>query len=714
MEQKQARQYFVDLGKDLRVFPRLSDRKEWLELNKLTHDYTTAFNLLRAEHPVRRTQNPSNLDNIDPTLYQVSVSPAPIEFAPSIQIERSDAETLAINILHKYSDMPVNNKREIRARDRAVEEGMQRLLENPASIEAFSLLCKSEEKDNPQAKSLFEKALVILPAEVQKSWESLTSDQLKDLVQIYSRSDIASELTGRALRGYFKGPKGRKKVADANYKFVLGALDLIDDSQALETAVMIGSFQTDIVPFGSPYHLDLYSTNYVEVVDDGLLKRAHASDNIIFDLGYLTSLDMSLIRQRNTEMRIKNPAFDRKIREEATKYAIQYGYAYVQDKMKALHEVGAVTEFTLSPEERDQAQRIWPINVLLSTEDPLSQKYKQKAISRVISERLRKTTIEPLLKEAGVEKVTTVRLPIGEGIVLDTYIPAEIVSSKNEVLRTIMARAPLEDDLKAGISTDPSNSAIVFGNETVGGMPVYYLYRQEAGMEQDRHEINALEEIGFPIPQLPEDQVLGRVNNELADQINRRRLRYLNSRGVRIPVTSGALLELGYSFIDLKQNSDHPQGADVTVAVGDLRYKIKMDQNLNFDLEGKSLNSQHLSESLRYLMLGILDKVVCEEHIKSESGESLNDETTEIVSRMGHYRFLPVITREGERVFYTYTPRAEQLYAQYTGRSLALKSSQRKQDFGTDRNSTWVSPIIEADERLDPVIVNLPSVPGFN
>lgn len=122
------------------------------------------------------------------------------------------------------------------------------------------------------------------------------------------------------------------------------------------------------------------------------------------------------------------------------------------------------------------------------------------------------------------------------------------------------------------------------------------------------------------------------------------------------------------------------------------------------DLREQIIQSPLIEQGLQYFLYSTLYPLLCERDGNGHNGPESYD-GLEVVSRVGHLRFLP----DGQH----FTSDAYLNCLAETGDDLFVVTSQRQLDHQTDRVTTYVSPVIEVADNLAPIEVNI-RIPRFN
>lgn len=140
--------------------------------------------------------------------------------------------------------------------------------------------------------------------------------------------------------------------------------------------------------------------------------------------------------------------------------------------------------------------------------------------------------------------------------------------------------------------------------------------RKSSGFESNQHPLQSLGLIGFPNPRVEDGQELNVANQQLADEIRRTQLRFLNRRGVRVMLGGTVLSDFGYSSFDFHKDPDDSEKVLVRIFVGNTPYSVKLDRYFNLDFEGKRFNAPFIHDPLKFTVLSYLKAILCSERVK--------------------------------------------------------------------------------------------------
>jgi hypothetical protein len=620
----------------------------------------------------------------------------------------------ATDVLEAYRGLPKNNHRERQRAKDFVEVAAIQLLTNPENIDTAVSLWKSRESSQEHSgkkEDSFYKTIKEVGAQLmKKDWKIKTHEELAGLVRVYANSILGSDFAQELLTNYFNGPDSIVQRVDARYKFAFAALDLVDDQKAFKQAARIGFFATPIIPrMSSSYFLDRESLKTLAYnVDDATLQKFLAAETVFKSCAIAASEDIDKLYAQNrffagTDRKYQNNLI--KEEEKARKKLGEEGYKQRTEKLKTFYSMrvlGPKGSFRLIEES-------WPGNLAFNKNEPLLQKERRLLGSKADFYAVQQQMLA-LAEAKKIETMSSFSIQLPDGFVVNIFIPEALMNKKNDILREALALGS-QPKVKEHIS-DTDNSFV--SNYWLNSIPVndtsvFFAVRRSSLIEENQHPIQVLGEIGFPFLRPKDAESLESLNEKLADEIKKNQIRYLNRRGVRIPLNNSLLKGFGYSHLNFYKDANDAEKILVEIFVKDVTnpYSVKLDKYLNFDFGSKKFDSPALSDNLKFILLSYLNIILCEERIGKE-GELLGEEGREVVSRMGHLRWAP----EKFRNKHYYSARAEKNYLEIEGKDLCTRNLERMEQFkGTEREgleSTYEKPVKEKEENLPPLTLNLP------
>ncbi len=680
MERQQAIEYRQALADILKEEPHGAKRWEFLANERKTGEYQLAREVVISSRATTHLDNPlSNLVTSDK------------ELTPNEQ-----TIIWANQILDEYHNLPKQTGSERTRAKNLISEAGRRLLQNPVELDIAGSIWRSRStpaRGTEPNESFYALVKERSAKEVRDDWEKISPEQLAEWVRIFAHNQIVTDLTGNLLSAYFRGPQNRRQRVDALYKFTYGSLVLVDDPIALEEAVKIGQFQTEILPLGSDFHMDFFLAVNTTVDDDALLQKALNVDEIMFNLYRLTTLNGDEIKE--SIKRAYTDRFEDRSIHELDRMRKRLGEDEAIRRMHAL----AVLNNTpyIVPLSSARLKPPWPYYLKTDIEEPLRKKYAKVAQAYIDACTAREQIESGIARGKIIKDPVFLSIPTPNGYVLDVTIPASLIEKRHAILESALRDGALQQALE----NQPENqfgTAIATSYFRFEGSPVIFFLRAASGFEQNRHPLQALETIGYPSPPADSLPELIRINRDLMSAIQRQQIRFINRRGIRVILEPKELKELGYTQIDFRKDPEDAEKIQAHIFAGTVPYSIRLDRYFNFDFEGKRFDALMLREALHYTLLSLLAPILCEERLKAQGRDSI-DIGEEVVSRMGHLRLLP----EGQH----YTGTAIKNCFSYEGRDLAVVDVQRQQDLKTSHHTTYVKPVIEKVEDLPPIVMRL-------
>jgi len=353
-------------------------------------------------------------------------------------------------------------------------------------------------------------------------------------------------------------------------------------------------------------------------------------------------------------------------------------------------------------------KQTWPFNLYYDENEPLIRKFFLLTKEGLIAQKLNKQLLENSNdKNISIQSFFSFVSP--NGYIIDVGMPQVLANRTKELAKFALNykfSKETTDTLRK--QYDLFATPFIFQATFFEDYPVILCLRNPAGFERNQHPLQSLETIGFPNPTTEGEKDIGLVNIDLAEEIKRTQLRFLNKRGVRVPVKNTPLGDFGYSHIDFQKDSEDQSKTVVKIFVGDVPYSVKLDQYFNFDFEGKKFNAPFIQDALRYTILSYLKPILCDERVVNAKGEE-GDLDAEVVSRMGHLMLLPSDRhRSVGAIVNCFRIEGKDLIAlDAERREMRRKAGNRVPE---DREYTYRRPVIEKEENLPPITINLPGV----
>lgn len=667
MNRPEISQYHIDLASLIKTEPDRLKRRDYLMWERTTPEYQAA-----KEEAIKETHR---------------------ELTPQEQ-----TILWAQNTLEEYNNLPKGNYAERKKVNFFLETTIDHLLQNPQEIDSSVSIWKArtgQEQDGFYEK-IKQSAAKQIKDQAKKNPESIQPQTISELVKIYANNTLIKDFGEALLSSYFRGPEKRGQRVSAYYEFVFSIVDLLEDRKALEQGLRIALNETDILPISSPFFIDmalLGSGLTRSLKEEGDLKRLLIANRVISDVVVLTQLDREGVLQAHqkflnkTENQIKKDV-------ELKKMKAALGDSEARKRGNAMAAYLDMNQ-GVTGQTIERLKNYWPYSLVLDENDPLLRKFTELANPKIQAE-WAKQNFAKEMREGGVRDIVFLSVPLPGGHIIDMCVPQILMENRNELMKYgINFNFPDGTDQYLEHSSSFFSTRMVDTLSQFAGYPIRLSKRKISEFERHRHQIQALELIGFPMTEQAKSR-------ELADEILKRQIRFLNRRGVRVPI-SGQLKDMGYTYIDFHKDAN-PDKILVKVFVGETAYSVKLDKYLNLDFEGKGFDNLALAESLRYIFLSLLRPILCEERIKNPK-EEIGSEEHEIISRMGHLRWLPA----GQR----FSKIAVENYLRMEQKDLYVTNLQRLEEHNVNRETTYVKPVIEKEENLPPITIHLPGVLQF-
>lgn len=690
MEAGEAKEYRKVLSEVVKSEPDKAKRRQFLGEEKQSGEYKQARDIVINS---RRAASSALGEEFEPIKNGDGENPL-AEIQPSEETLSEDEKDLlwANRILTEYNDS-VKSGNKHKAKE-IVSFAARRLVKKTETIGRLAAVWKVDEESSEED-SAYNQILRRTYKEIKDNWDDLTHEQIAGLIKCYAHEEIGKDFVEQLLKAYFNGPSSRRQKVDAHYNFAFAALDLVNDQKAIDEVVRIGFFDTQIIPRGSEFHRD-FILGRGTINDDQILSKAIIADNAIFNLSFLSTVDISDAQAANRSYVNTDPKIRAGLEKIILKASKMLGPKAARDRTLALMAYNEQDKLVLGDDEETAHVFVstWPYSLLSKEKDPLCKRESLVISPLIVSKRLKKEFFDRKLAEKLGEFVQ-LSIPTPDGFMLDVAFPRSQIASKEDLVRHLLKNEQLAEDEKETVENmfrEPVEK-ISLRVASFRGSPYIAWYRPLADLE-NLHPINALSEVGIPFSR--EDEDFANLGNALASEIIRTQIRFLNKRGVRVPLEFSEFKELGYKEIVFRA-----KGKNVHVEIGVLgnRFNIDLDENLNLEPGNRTISSGVLKDSLRYLILRTLRPVLCLEDFQDKvKGASL--ETEEVLSRMGHLRLLP----EG----FKFTDTAVTNFFLEQSKDLRVVNAERKIKLRTNRFTTYVKEVKEKEDNLPPVVINLP------
>jgi len=690
VEQNEAKEYRQTLSDIIKSEPDKAVRREFLREEMKSDEY------IQARESVIEFRREKLREGEE--FERISKSPGE---NPLAEIHR-DSE----NLTEEERDLLWANRLLVEYNE-SITGGDRRRAKEIASLAARRLVKKTETigklasvwKVDPrraEVDSAYNQILHRTYKEIKDDWKDLSPEQIVGLIKSYAHEEIGRDFVEELLKAYFKGPNSRRQRVDAYYNFVFASLDLVNDQKAIDEVVRIGFFDTEIIPRDSEFHRN-FILGRATINDDVVLGKAIIADNAIFNLSFLSTVDITEAKTANARFTNSDPKIKEDLERMIVKASKVLGAQAASDRAIALMNYNDQEKLVFSggEETAEIFARTWPYSLVSDERDRLHKKEALVIGPLVLSKRLQSELFNKTFKEKFGE-IVQLSIPTPDGLMLEVAVPIGLLDAREELVRHLLENERLKpSELEAVKSMfGKPVEKIAVSASTFKGNPYVAWYRPMSESE-NLHPINALSEVGVPFTKEGED--LGYLGNALASDILRTQIRFLNKRGVRIPLEFKEFKELGYREVVFKA-----RGSNINVELDVLgnKFTVDLDENLNLDLGNRTISSGALRDSIRYLVLKTLRPVLCMEDFQNKAKGAEGEETAEILSRMGHLRLLP----EGFR----FTDKAVINFFNERKKDLRVVNAQRMIELNTARYTTYVKEVKEREDNLPPVVIHLP------
>lgn len=541
----------------------------------------------------------------------------------------------------------------------------------------------------------------------RKQWHEISGRELGQLVSATAHTTLAEGLLTDVIRSYFDGPRTPEGSVEAMYRFADGTLDLMADRQALELAQAIGNFQA-VIDENSPVFRNFYTFMDVGYGNLQMIEKATLADRTFHILGSVLKESGEIFVPDPTSIAEQYPALRKAVADKSlqTLSEDEFNKRRKFFLLSRTYDNGNMyfqTAVHPYPDQFEDEAQEWQYKIILGSHDPLSFKLESQVGSlhkaRIMGRNLRQAMQEGAGAE--VDEIVTTPFLSGEKVI-DIIIPKgtsdvrDLVKKATEDYLERMGQVESEHDTsEAGSERD-----LLFMRFDHEGIKTFYIVRPANEPErQGAHALSKLLPFGLPVPEGKEN-VREEISN-MQEDIKKYQRRFLNRRGIRVGFYDPKITGRGYSHVDLHRG-DEPGSTRVKLYHDGSPYEVKLDKNLNFDLEGKALIAPQFEDSLHYYLLTILKEYFCKEALESSEGTIVDREGL-VQARIPHLRLLPSGQRSGLD--------QRNAYLEEQSGDLIAKSEERKILLGTDRNTTYVRAVVkEEDETLEPITVHIDAV----
>lgn len=691
-----ARNYFKGLGQ-LSRGEKKADVRDLIAGEKNSELYSSARKTLVDLRDSKKTSTDSSS-----------------ELSPDQEFQKRSIE-MGYSIFNKYSDLRASieekqkhGKQEGIGKDRAQLKNLlhttaQAVMAEPELIEPMFSVWKSQPMEDGKkeiAQDLYTETKSSMGELIKKHPEKVTEKQIQKWLELYTHNMLISDMGSGALTEYFRAQTSGRQRVDAAFLFATSALHMNFDRETLGKVQEILRFETSIIPVQSDYFFDINARAVRGIDDDSALVKAIFIDSMLVNIS-------TLIESPGNETRSITEMFDRhrsywgeeksavKLHtawESFYKNAVKkFGQKNADDRLRQLkefHEYNDVQKASGAPQEVHETNYVSRLmqDSLVSEVELLRDKFAARSI-------MSRGQNHFLKDNPG--SYTSLNFQVQNGKI-SVSILAEEGLSREKIMHQI-------SNQMSGVSPDDYLvQSMASSRSQIDDKNLFVMYYKPLSEMEGIHPASVIGEIGLPRPQL-EGKSIAETNAETAREIQIQKRRYLDKRGVKIPLDlTPQLKELGYKSLQFKADSDNPKKTIVNIDIAGLQYSLKLDGNFNLDFEGKTF-PDGISDELQYMLLAFLKPVLCED-LESPEGAKISPETFKILARKAHIRCLSV-KEDGTPL--KSSPQQAKLLLNERGEDLAVINLE-KQLYGDCResrgfhNHTYVKAVEkEGSEGLD-------------
>lgn len=567
VEQLSQIPYRRELAATLGSEPNHAFRRGLLELVKNDSDYKRAKEEEKrrklALGEIRQQSIPSVEDESSQAVPVVENSLLKLSPSENQLTEQAKTVLWANQVLEEYSNLPKVNNAERRKVKALLDKTASHLLESPQEIDSAASTWNSRTGEDQGG--FYQTIKQTTSKQVEEKWAEIKPETVSEFLKVYANSVLAKDFTESLLSNYFRGPRNRIQKEEAYYKFMFSVLDLIDEPKALEEAVKIGLFETNILVRGSRFYLDHMLTSVIIPIDEKgerVLQQYLISNELLQDISVLTKFDSRISSAKDVEFSKEfivpeNSPWRVMISREMARAQTILGKAIIESKQEALLECQTSSQVSRTSQDIEKLKNKWPYNLFYDEKDPLQIKFSQVARDKIASAIFAKQDVPEFFtdgnfREYDTKSLTSLSVVFSNGLMMDVLIPQNLIHKRSEIIRNFLNVKFIDEELDVVREKESffTSSRIQGFLQLEGFPPMWVMVRRAVGSERKQHSLQSLELIGFPNPRTEGDKDIGLANQELAEEIKRKQLRFLNKRGVRVPVKNTPFGDFGYSHID--------------------------------------------------------------------------------------------------------------------------------------------------------------------
>ncbi len=700
-ENQSGQEYRQSLKELLKGEMDHDQRRVFLQSEKLTPEYAKARHALVEERQRIMLQKALQSGDAEKITRDSAPSGNPLlglkEEDSNSQSERDII--WANNIINQYSELRTSGERgDRKAALRLISHASERFIDTPELIEQSIGIWENVGSEGAQ--DFLEKVTDTTIKKTKENWSEISPEQLSKLFIQHTDGVLSKGFVEKMLTEYFKGPNSRHKVVDAYYNLASSAIDLLSNLGALKDLYSVLFGPSEILPVNSQFLFNLHSSGMV-IDDDRFYQKFQIANSVFNDIRAVYNLGYEDSPKRFEGFFKNNKKLEDILDRDAQRAFKRLGKQEYDRRVEGLDAISSGKHVGIFKDREAglNAISIWPYNLVLDIREPLRIKANQN-VTPLLMGYVSDKKIREEVKDGEDGEIFSYSIPVNDNILMEVFVNQGASDKKGALTQAILKASPLTPEREKEILEEFNSLTTVYSvllNRGSFDEFKYASFYRARSNSENLHSLAALEVIGFPIFN-SEGFDIREYNEALRSKILRDQRRFLNKRGLRVPLDQTSFSRLGYESIVFRRDQD-PELIDVEMHVAGNPYKFRLDKTLNLDLQGKTLDSESLKNGISLLTLNALRPIICDENIPTLEGKISKEAEIAILSRMGHLRLLP----NGFR----FTDQAVLNLFENEGKDLRVVSAQRMVELPTNRVTTYVKPVIEKDDNLDPILIPL-------
>lgn len=588
--------------------------------------------------------------------------------------------TWALNTRQEYLALPKDSSDQERRARLMLENRLAAVLTGNVPLRGVLGTWRSHQIHSGGEGTFYQTVVGMLPKVTKDNWKKISPANLGQYFSLLGHDDLFQEEAGAILQSYVNAPSQKNDCADMYYNLALAAVRVSHDPMAFEIAVRLGTFATPALIFDSSVFRQLYRVRQgfgVGSEDEQAFKKLLIAKQafMLMDDFIRPAGQPSFIAREGAYIQTHLPMLYAPVNQDISWMQRRLTRRAAQERMRLMQA------FNSPNRPSDQ----WPVTLENDPDDPLNQLFNKNLADRVIGK---------LLFGNDPNLLTTVPTP--DSKILYVIGNQVLRPRMGSVIRFALNVPPSSEFSRDTSTLKPREVEIMRTDANFEGYPLILMHRRASAPESALHPLQILDFTGFPTPRII-DEDGKRTVEEFAQTVQREQMRFINPRGIRIPLNRyPELRRHGLTAVDFRRNPDDPNVLGSSIMVGDAAYDFALNRYFRIDLEGRPLLNYENLNKLSYVVLQLLYPVLCVETQEKREVEG-PELGIEVVSRMGHLRWL----EPGKR----FRQRAVRLCWQYEGKDLHLLNFERMERNNTSRESTYVRSVISEDPSLPPQVI---------